>query len=652
MQGGGRAVGRYVLRAELGSGGFATVYRAHDPLLDRDIALKVLHPHLTRNAFIRDRFVKEGYALARVRHNNAVQIYDAGEVDGATYLAMELIEGRSLRDILDDNGSPPLAQVVQITDDIAAALAAVHARNLVHRDVKPDNILVEEETGRTVLLDLGIARQLDSTITSSGILGTPSYMAPEQLSRDKPVSPQTDVYQLGATVYSLFACRTPFNGDTFKVLDDIRFSAPPDLAGLRPDLPAAVIASVAEAMSKDPARRPQGTRAFAASLRAAAGLTPLPAPPTTSSGPGWQGTTAHFPPLQSPPAYIPAAPARTPSEDIPTQQTVRRSDTPAPVTVQRAATPAEPRGGATAPFVTGDVSVPLSPAGTRVVPAPVPESPTERRRRRGPWLPAGAAVAAVVLIAVVAFMFLRGDGSEARARGEVTVEPSSIPTTTATPVTQTPTPAPVPVLTVSDFKVCDNLETCRQGEFEVTGSMLSCFTFTAGGDGRPLTVVVAGQDQKPGSGDDPAVLARSAPIRQSDPKTCYPVTVLNPPLPPGTYRASVLGAGNSEALARADFRALAPPSPTPEPTPEPTPSPATATAAPVRTATPAPVQTTAPVRTVAPVQPATVVRTQPPPVITQSPPTQSPPTQRPPDPTPPPVMTPRPGGFATPVPEG
>lgn len=156
----------------------------------------------------------------------------------------------------------------------------MHARQLVHRDVNPTNILIEHGTGRLVLLDLGVARDLASTtVTTAVIVGTPTFMAPEQV-RGEPVTPRTDVYQLGATVHTLLAGRPPFVGEPFQVMDAVLYAALPDLGALRPDLPPAVVAAVAEAIAKDPTRRPPDARAFAAALRAGA-AGPIPGTPAT-----------------------------------------------------------------------------------------------------------------------------------------------------------------------------------------------------------------------------------------------------------------------------------------------------------------------------------------------------------------------------------
>jgi tRNA A-37 threonylcarbamoyl transferase component Bud32 len=312
------AIGRYQIIGEVGAGGFATVYRARDPMLDREVAVKVLHAHLARDPQLRERFVREGRALARVRHPNVVQIYDAGEVNGPgsgagpVYLAMEFVPGRTLAQIARGR-LMPLAEVLSVVRQIAPALDAIHAAGLVHRDIKPANILIEERgagPGRAVLLDLGIARSMDNTgLTTSGLLlGTPGYLAPEQVEGAAEVGPSTDVYQLGATTYALLAGRPPFEGDTAQVLYAVAHRAPRDLAELRPDLPPHAVAAVAEALAKSPSRRPARATDFAASLDGHAPATPRlppappPPPPIDPTLPlpaippeGWEGTTVVHP---------------------------------------------------------------------------------------------------------------------------------------------------------------------------------------------------------------------------------------------------------------------------------------------------------------------------------------------------------------------
>lgn len=338
-----RSVGRYEVQGELGAGGFATVYRAYDPKLDRHVALKILHPHHAHDAATRERFVREGRALARVRHPNIVQIHDAGDTEYSAYLAMELVEGRSLDAILEQRGPLPLAEVVGITEEVAGALAAVHARGLVHRDVKPVNILIEDGTGRAVLLDLGVVRAVDAATTASGYLvGTPGFMAPEQLQEPAEITLRTDVYQLGATVYALLTGRPPFEGDTMRVLDAVARAAPPDLRDVRPDLPPSVALIVARALAKNPSLRPAGTRELAGQLRAANAQAVPPAapleptvraprpsldkaawskPPVRASSPDDLLTQRAIPPLAPPPSDVPSA---GPSPARPGRGTVAR----------------------------------------------------------------------------------------------------------------------------------------------------------------------------------------------------------------------------------------------------------------------------------------------------------------------------------------
>jgi eukaryotic-like serine/threonine-protein kinase len=263
-----RTIGRYAIRSSLGSGGFATVYRAYDPVLDREVALKVLHPHLAEEPDTRDRFVREGRTLARIHHRNIVQVFDAGTAEGLVYLAMELVEGRSLAALLRDGGPLPAGQVVQIAEQIGSALDALHGRGLIHGDIKPANVLLDEGSGRAVLLDLGVARRLDDTVSTAGwIWGTPAYMAPEQIAPGRSISPRTDVYQFGATMYALLSGEPPFTGEPTQVMYAVVHHDPPNLAMRDPAISPPVAALVERAMAKDPAERPSTPGAFAGELR-------------------------------------------------------------------------------------------------------------------------------------------------------------------------------------------------------------------------------------------------------------------------------------------------------------------------------------------------------------------------------------------------
>jgi hypothetical protein len=269
-----RTFGRYELRGTLGEGGFATVYRAWDAMLERGVALKQLHPHLAANTDIRRRFLAEARALARLRHPNIVVVHEVGETDGRPFFTMELIEGRTLAE-LGARGPLPPAEVVRVIQNLAGAVDAMHAAGFVHRDVKAANVMVER-SGRVVLMDFGIARTADATqhTRTGAVLGTLESIAPEQV-RGLPAGPPADIYALGILTYQLLAGRPPFVGDTAFLLHAHVYDPPPPLRGLRPGLPPHVYAAVESALAKDPAQRPASAGRFAALLAGTAGA---PAP--------------------------------------------------------------------------------------------------------------------------------------------------------------------------------------------------------------------------------------------------------------------------------------------------------------------------------------------------------------------------------------
>jgi hypothetical protein len=269
--------GRYELGRLLGTGGTATVYEAQDRRLDRPVAVKLL-PAVDAQPELRQRFVREARSAAAFTHPNAVALFDAGESDGHLYLVMELVDGQSLAERLASDGRLEPAAAANVAASVLSALAAAHAVGIVHRDVKPANILLERN-GTVKLADFGIAKRHDADdVTIVGdVVGTPKYLAPELLD-GAPATPSSDVYATGVVLFEMLAGRPPFDATTpLATALAHREHAVPDLATLRPDVPANLTAAVNRAMAKDPAHR----FASAAAMRAQIVGTPQPSEPTT-----------------------------------------------------------------------------------------------------------------------------------------------------------------------------------------------------------------------------------------------------------------------------------------------------------------------------------------------------------------------------------
>ncbi|NNJ09706.1 serine/threonine protein kinase [Chloroflexales bacterium ZM16-3] len=259
-------IGRYQVIAELGRGGMATVYRAVDPQVGREVAIKVLPRALLHDPEFRARFQREAEALSRLEHPAIVPVYDVGEHDGQPFLVMRLMAGGSLADRLAQ-GPLGLAETARIIGELAPALDDAHAAGIVHRDLKPANILFDQR-GRPYLADFGIVKLSEATsqLTGGGSIGTPDYMAPE-ISRPGGLTPLVDIYALGVTAFQMLAGRTPYHADTPMGVLVAHITEPiPDLRQLRPDLPAAAHAFVARALAKSPAERYQSAADLAAGL--------------------------------------------------------------------------------------------------------------------------------------------------------------------------------------------------------------------------------------------------------------------------------------------------------------------------------------------------------------------------------------------------
>jgi len=266
----GDAFGEYVIDDQLGEGGMGIVFRAiHED--GAVVALKVLKPGLVADANAARRFAREARAAAEVDHPNLIEVIDAGDVDGTGYLAMHYVPGKSLDDRISEHGPLPLEDMTRIVAEIASALDALHAAGLVHRDVKPSNILLDAERG-ALLTDFGLAKRRDySMLTAPGqMLGTLDYIAPEMLRGDEP-GPSADLYALGCVVYECLAGKPPFGGlSMFEVGMAHLGDVPADPCAERDDAPAQLSKCALRALAKEPGDRPASATVYAEMLIAAA----------------------------------------------------------------------------------------------------------------------------------------------------------------------------------------------------------------------------------------------------------------------------------------------------------------------------------------------------------------------------------------------
>lgn len=287
--------GLYEIEAEIGRGGMAVVYRARDVRLRRKVALKVLPPELAFREEVRKRFLREAEMSARLSHPHIVPIYSVDEADGLVYFAMGLVEGRSLAAQLAEEPRPPLPTVRRILREVAGALHYAHGQGVVHRDVKPDNILIEQGTGRCLVTDFGIARAAegDQRLTVTGIaVGTPAYMSPEQAMGEREVDGRADIYALGVVGYQMLAGELPFQAtNTPAMLMKHLSERPRPLSQVRPDLPENLVHAIERALAKGRDERWRDAESFGVALADDASVGVPPRRPTPRlSHPATAGT--------------------------------------------------------------------------------------------------------------------------------------------------------------------------------------------------------------------------------------------------------------------------------------------------------------------------------------------------------------------------
>jgi len=301
--------GRYRLLELLGQGGMATIYRANDAQLGRDVAVKLLRPQYGRDPDFLARFRDEARSVAQLSHPNIVAVFDYGEDTSGPYIVMELVEGEDLASIVRDTGPLPPRQAARIAAEIARALHAAHGRGIVHRDVKPSNVLVSRD-GRVKVADFGIARALaESQLTLPGTtLGSVHYFSPEQ-ARGEPATAASDVYALGIVLFECLTGQRPFSGDGAAAVAMARLQGPPPRpSDVRSSVPPALDAIVARAMAPDPAARFASAASMASALESY--LADRPDAALAAAGPATVASAAARPNPNRPVPYAPEAYAR------------------------------------------------------------------------------------------------------------------------------------------------------------------------------------------------------------------------------------------------------------------------------------------------------------------------------------------------------
>jgi eukaryotic-like serine/threonine-protein kinase len=444
--------GRYRLDEVIGRGGMSTVYRGTDLALDRTVAVKVaLDPLVEQSPIYLARFTREAQAAAAIGHRGVVTVYDAG-ADGPTrFIVMELVPGKSLADILRDESPLEPDRAADIAAQVADALSAAHAAAIIHRDIKPGNIMVEPD-GSVKVLDFGIARALDSgTLTQTAtVLGTSAYMSPEQ-ALGQPVDARSDIYSLGCVLYEMLTGEPPFTADVSAAVlhQHVRVEAKP-ARERNPAIPPALNDLVMQMLAKSPKDRPQ----TAAEVRDRLGQ-----PPADLEGGSDALTTVAMAAMAPTPATVPIeATEPLPDQTAPSEVT-RPTEATAPLTPQRATAP--PR--------------------RRSTPAPAPP-PSPRRSTTGFWIT--VFVIAAVLLGGAAAVALSGGGSAGTSSS--TANRSSPALTSSHTTTSQPPTHPSTTSTTTPSRITNSSSTSKSTTPTV-GTTSSTTTSAPTGSSAPTT---------------------------------------------------------------------------------------------------------------------------------------------------------------------
>ena len=419
----GQKIRKYQIVSKLGAGGMGSVFKAMDTILEREVALKLLAPTLASDDSFVERFRLEARSLARLDHSNIVKVYDADWDENKLFIVMEYVDGGSLADLIKQEGALPTALVIKLLQQTASGLDYAHQRGLIHRDIKPANVLIDTH-GNAKLTDFGLVKDTDTNLTADGMrLGTPAYMAPEQIQGDE-VTAALDIYALGIVTYEMLTGRPPFQGNMSAIFEGHLLRQLPPIHQINPNIPADAQDVLVRVMAKNPAERYASASNFVQAMEESLHLSERP-------------SRAATPPITVVQTGAPSSGRVSPSH--------AGSGEPGTSRARSQTGPAPPPGSGAYPPASRPAppgSGPVSRSGPVSHPTSGQYAPEKKGGLGGFLSGLGIGAVGVVLILVLGVLCLCGGLYMVG-----TNLPDSTPTSTITPIPPTDTPIPTPIPT-------------------------------------------------------------------------------------------------------------------------------------------------------------------------------------------------------------